>query len=598
MTATIAALVLGLLIAAAKGSFDTQTSQVRQITANLILLDNILAQYGPEARPIREHMRSAIGPFADRLWREKEAATSGPFETNVAAERVYLEIHKLSPHDDLQRSLQSRAVQISNDLAQLRFMLFVESENLIPTAVSGSPRVLARDRVRELQLVFASEPDALHLPFLVCLFGGVRNFSDLGTGPTVHRTDDDIQRTTAKRAWNNMRSHHECSIPAGYPEQRNGVSRSNASPWCLQGGGALGAYQAGVYEALAEANINPDWVAGVSIGAINSAIIAGNEPAERVAKLRTFWQEITANPLLDWAAAAHALTPKGDLPRALFNQLSATYALIAGAAGFFTLRQPAPWLHPNGALEATSFYETKLLKSTLERLVDFDRINAGEMRFSVGAVNVRTGNFVYFDNETHTIRPEHVMASGSLPPGFPAVEIEGEFYWDGGLISNTPLQWVVEQGPRQDTLAFQVDLWSARGELPGNLADVVMRQKEIQYSSRTRANTDQFKQYQRARKTLASLLSKLPADLLASEEARMLSSIADHKVYSLVQLIYRSKHYEGHSKDYEFSRLSMEEHWRAGYHDAVRTLRHPEALQRPRNQEGVCTFDLAVDGRE
>ena len=241
----------------------------------------------------------------------------------------------------------------------------------------------------------------------------------------------------------------------------------------LQGGGALGAYQAGVYEALAEAKINPDWVAGVSIGAINSAIIAGNEPAERVAKLRAFWQEITANPLLDWAAAVDALTPKGDLPRALFNQLSATYALIAGAAGFFTLRQPAPWLHPNGALEATSFYETKHLKSTLERLVDFDRINAREMRFSVGAVNVRTGNFVYFDNETHTIRPEHVMASGSLPPGFPAVEIEGEFYWDGGLISNTPLQWVVEQGPRQDTLAFQVDLWSARGEVPGNLAEVV-----------------------------------------------------------------------------------------------------------------------------
>jgi NTE family protein len=366
----------------------------------------------------------------------------------------------------------------------------------------------------------------------------------------------------------------------------------------LQGGGALGAYQAGVYEALAEANIDPDWVAGVSIGAINTAIIAGNEPAERVARLRTFWQEITANPLLDWATAAHAVTPKGDLPRALFNQLSATYTLVVGASGFFTLRQPAPWLQPNGAFEATSFYETKLLKSTLERLVDFDRINAGEMRLSVGAVNVRTGNFVYFDNKTHTIRPEHVMASGSLPPGFPAVEIEGEYYWDGGLISNTPLQWVVEYGPRQDTLTFQVDLWSARGELPGNLADVVTRQKEIQYSSRTRAKTDEFKRYQRARNALASLLSKLPADLLASEEATLLSSIADHKVYSLVQLIYRSKHYEGHSKDYEFSRLSMEEHWRAGYHDAVRSLRHPEALQRPRNLEGVSTFDLAVDGRE
>jgi NTE family protein len=213
-------------------------------------------------------------------------------------------------------------------------------------------------------------------------------------------------------------------------------------------------------------------------------------------------------------------------------------------------------------------------------------------------VNVRTGNFVYFDNKEHVIRPEHVIASGALPPGFPAVEIDGEFYWDGGLISNTPLQWVVEQGAPQDTLAFQIDLWSARGELPGNLADVVMRQKEIQYSSRTRANTDQFKKNHRARKTLASLLAKLPPDLLASEEACMLRSMADDQVYSLVHLIYRGRHHEGHSKDFEFSRLSMEEHWRAGYHDALRTLRHPEALQRPRNLEGVSTFDLSVDGRE
>lgn len=366
----------------------------------------------------------------------------------------------------------------------------------------------------------------------------------------------------------------------------------------LQGGGALGAYQAGVYEALAEAGIQPNWVAGVSIGAVNSAIIAGNEPADRVAKLRTFWQEITANPLLDWATALHPITPKGDLARALFNQVSATCALFSGAESFFSPRLPAPWLHPNGALEATSFYDTKHLKRTLERLVDFDRINAGEMRFSVGTVNVRTGNFVYFDNETHTIRPEHVMASGSLPPGFSAIEIEGELYWDGGLISNTPLQWAVEAGPRQDTLAFQVDLWSASGEHPRNLAEVAMRQKEIQYSSRTRANTDQFKREQRLRHALASVLSKLPKDLRTTEEANLLSSVADHKVYNLVQLIYRSRHYEGHSKDYEFSRLSMEEHWRAGYHDAVRTLRDPEALQRPHNREGVRTFDLAVDGRE
>ena len=366
----------------------------------------------------------------------------------------------------------------------------------------------------------------------------------------------------------------------------------------LQGGGALGAYQAGVYQALSESNVHPDWVAGISIGAINSAIIAGNPPEQRIDRLRAFWEGITANPLFDWVAAADQFAPKGDIARSAFNQLSAAWAMLGGAPGFFALRQPAPWLHPGGCLEATSFYETKLLKATLEQLVDFERINSGAMRFSVGAVNVRTGNFVYFDNTTREIRPEHVIASGSLPPGFPAIEIEGEHYWDGGLISNTPLQWVVDHGPRQDTLAYQVDLWSARGELPGNLAEVTTRQKEIQYSSRTRANTDQFKRLQRTRCALATLLEKLPDDLKASEEVRLLRSIADRKLYSIVHLIYRSKHYEGNSKDYEFSRLTMEEHWRAGYHDAVRTLRHEEVLERPDTMEGLSTFDLAYDGRE
>ena len=367
----------------------------------------------------------------------------------------------------------------------------------------------------------------------------------------------------------------------------------------LQGGGALGAYQAGVYQALAEADLHPDWVAGISIGAINSAIIAGNPPEARVAKLRAFWEGITTNPLFDWTAAADRFAPKGDIARSFFNQMSAAWVLVGGAPGFFTLRQPAPGLHPAGCLEATSFYETKLLKATLENLVDFDRINSGEMRFSVGAVNVRSGNLVRFDNATWTIRPEHVMASGSLPPGFPAVEIEGEHYWDGGLVSNTPLQWVIESSPRrQDTLAFQVDLWSARGEFPGDLGEVATRQKEIQYSSRTRANTDQFKRLQRMRGLLASLLEKLPDDLKASEEAKMLRSAADHKVYNIVHLIYRSKHYEGNSKDYEFSRLTMQDHWRAGYHDAVRTLRHHEVLERPSPLEGVFTFDLAQAGHE
>jgi NTE family protein len=366
----------------------------------------------------------------------------------------------------------------------------------------------------------------------------------------------------------------------------------------LQGGGALGSYQAGVYEALAEADLHPDWVAGISIGAINSAIIAGNPPAERVSKLRAFWHEITANPLLDRISALGDHWIRGDFARGLFNQMSAATAMFQGAANFFSLRQPPAWLHPDGALEATSFYDTRMLKSTLERLVDFDRINSGETRLSVGAVNARSGNFVYFDTTTHTIGSDHVIASGSLPPGFPATEIEGEYYWDGGLISNTPLQWVVDYGPRQDTLAFQVDLWSARGELPRNLAEVATRQKEIQFSSRTRANTDQSKRMQQIRWALAKLLPKLPDNLRDNEEAKILNAAACHKVYSIVHLIYRAKNYEGHSKDYEFSRVSMQNHWRAGYNDAVRTLRHPEVLARPRNLDGVFTFDLARDGRE
>jgi len=428
----------------------------------------------------------------------------------------------------------------------------------------------------------------------------------------------------------------------------------------LQGGGALGAYQAGVYQALSEVNILPDWVAGISIGSINAALIAGNAPGIRVEKLRRFWELLTTSPL--WSGTgllestaksspfsdlmnqatgvaasigamglalasekpldAHAdelrvfwqhLTAKagylwppglgffgarGDLARALANQLSAGRAVVRGAPGFFAPRLPIPWLQPAGTIEATSYYDTAPLKETLERLVDFDRINASEMRFSVGAVNVVTGNFVYFDNRSHTIRPEHVMASAALPPGFPAVEIEGEYYWDGGLVSNTPLCWVLDGEPRQDTLAFQVDLWSARGGFPRTMVEAMTRQKEIRYSSRTRANSDQFKYAQKLRNALSALLPKLPEEFRDSPEVAVLSPAAQHKVYNLIQLIYRSKHYEGDSKDYEFSRTSMEEHWRAGYYDTTRTLRHPEVFERPKSVDGVFTFDLHQDGRE
>jgi NTE family protein len=356
------------------------------------------------------------------------------------------------------------------------------------------------------------------------------------------------------------------------------------------------AYQAGVYEALAERDLHPNWIAGISIGAINGALIAGNAPEARVDKLRAFWERVTAKPWWDWSD--HLFPAKGDVARQWLNQISSNIALMGGASGFFTPRSLAPWLHPPGSIEATSAYDTNGLKATLDQLVDFDRINSDRMRLSVGAVNVRSGNFVYFDTATRMIGPEHIMASAALPPGFPAVEIEGEHYWDGGLVSNTPLQWLVDSRPHLDTLTFQVDLWSARGELPRTLAEVSTRQKEIQYSSRTRAGTDNIRHIQRLRRAMADLLDKLPEDLRNGPEAQLLRSVGDHKAYNIVHLIYRTRNYEGHSKDYDFSRASMREHWRAGYHDTIRTLRHAEVLERPANHEGVFTFDLSQDGRE
>jgi len=347
---------------------------------------------------------------------------------------------------------------------------------------------------------------------------------------------------------------------------------------------------------LTEADLHPDWIAGISIGAINAALIAGNAPEARIDKLRTFWERVTAKPCRDWSE--RLFPARSDAVRQWQNQMSANLALVSGASGFFTPRFPLPWWHPPGTMEATSFYDTSRLRTTLEQLIDFDRINAQRMRLSVGAVNVRSGNFVYFDTATQAIGPEHIMASAALPPAFPAVEIEGEHYWDGGLVSNTPLQWVVDSLPHLDTLAFQVDLWNARGELPRTIAEVSTRQKEIQYSSRTRAGTDNFKYVQRLRRAMTDLFEKLPEELQNGPEAQLLRPAGDHKVYNIVHLIYRAKNYEGHSKDYEFSRTSMQEHWTAGYHDAVRTLRHPEVLRRPVNHEGVFTFDLDRDGRE
>jgi NTE family protein len=352
----------------------------------------------------------------------------------------------------------------------------------------------------------------------------------------------------------------------------------------LQGGGALGAYQAGVVAGVFEKHKALDWVAGVSIGAVNAALIAGNPPELRVARLREFWNLVSSGP-------AQRLPPVWA-DRAWFNQWSATSAAMFGVPGFFSPRR-SPALLLGGAAPVLSYYDTAPLKSTLERLVDFDRINQCEMRFSVGAVNVRSGNSIYFDNRVQRIGPEHIMASGALPPGFAPVHIDGEDYWDGGIVSNTPLQYVLDTHPRDEALmVLQVDLFSARGTMPRTLAETMERQKDITYSSRTRMNTDALASNMNLQQAVADLISKLPAALRNDASVAAVCAQLTHQPIEIVHLIYRDKPYELDSKDYEFSRASVDEHWEAGLRDISNTLDHPEWLRSASQSNGVTTFDM------
>jgi NTE family protein len=361
----------------------------------------------------------------------------------------------------------------------------------------------------------------------------------------------------------------------------------------LQGGGALGAYQGGVYQALAEASLHPHRVAGLSIGAVNAALIAGNPPEKRVERLREFWETVTAPPF----GIPIPDAPVADGPaRRLVNQMR-TYSIMAfGAPHFFSPRVP-PALWGDGKVDEISYYDARPLKETLERLVDFDRINDGSIHFSVNAVNVRSGQFVCFDNTTHRIGPEHVLASGSLPPYLAATEIDGEYYWDGALVSNTPLLCVLDADKHQDTLAFEVDLWNPEGELPHNLAEVDVRQTEIQLSSRNRAATAHYKHAQRLRAAMASLLKDLPEDLRSRPDAQLLAAAADDKVSNIVHLTYHARSYEGTTKYNDYSRPTMEEHWRSGYDDAVRAVGHPDLMQRPGKLDGYRTIELTKAGQ-
>jgi NTE family protein len=364
----------------------------------------------------------------------------------------------------------------------------------------------------------------------------------------------------------------------------------------LQGGGALGSYQAGAYQALCRHDFEPSWIAGISIGAINAAIIAGNPREKRVERLKEFWNMVSAP--VPWNPVT-----KGDRGRSLFNETSAALIATFGVPGFFTPRLPPAPLWPPGSPQSQSYYDTAPLKKTLEGLVDFDRINDLKTRLSVGAVSVTSGNFRYFDNYEFKklgkkIGPEHIMASGALPPGFPSIEIEGEHYWDGGIASNTPLDYVLDEEVTNDLLIFQVDLFSARGPLPVSLLEAAEREKDIRYSSRTRMNTDKNRQVHNARMALRELIGKLPDDLKNDPSVEILCKAARENTVTVVHLIYKSKNYESSSKDYDFSHIGMVEHWGAGERDVHLSMRHKDWLERPQSGETMVTYDLTGDGTE
>jgi NTE family protein len=379
-----------------------------------------------------------------------------------------------------------------------------------------------------------------------------------------------------------------------HPAQAGGRDRSDEERiLVLQGGGALGAYQAGAFEALSAQGYEPQWLAGISIGAINAALIAGNPPERRLERLREFWRTVTSGPApFVWDA---------DGPfRAYVNAGAAAMAALVGAPGLYAPRLP-PSIFPSGrGPRALGWYDTEPLRRTLDALVDFDELNSGRTRLSVGAVNVRTGNFAYFDTATERLDARHIMASGALPPGFPPVEIDGEYYWDGGLVSNTPLQYVLDQRQGQrPRLVFQVDLFPARGELPTDLSDMHAREKDIRYSSRTRLNTDQELEWQAFTQAAGRLLSRLPPELADDPDARRLADLASYaQRLDVVHLIYRTRRHESHAKDYEFSRLSMLEHWAAGRSDVLATLSDPRWVGREPCAEGVRVFDLAPGPRD
>ncbi|MFO1218653.1 MAG: patatin-like phospholipase family protein [Burkholderiaceae bacterium] len=381
------------------------------------------------------------------------------------------------------------------------------------------------------------------------------------------------------------------------PSSRKPVAARDAQTvLVLQGGGALGAYQGGVFEALAAHGHQPDWVVGTSIGAINGAIIAGNPPERRLERLRAFWDEIARDePLAPIAASPWAawLAPWFG-PWASAGVVWDT--LTRGIPGFFEPRGGAALdIRRTLPTREASFYDTTPLRRTLERLVDFEYLNAGPVRCTVCAVDIAAGEQVTFDTRKHRLGPQHIMASGALPPGFPPIVIDGRAYWDGGIYSNTPVDVVMDDAERRDTLAFMVDLWDPTEDEPRSISAALMRHKDIQYASRTREHLEDHRTMQNLRRAVDLLWRQASPAQRANPRLQRAARLGCGSTIDIVRLILKATPEDDHNKDIDFARSRIERRWQTGRRDAERALRHKAWLQPPPADAGMVIHALLQD---
>ncbi|MBS0286793.1 MAG: patatin-like phospholipase family protein [Proteobacteria bacterium] len=371
---------------------------------------------------------------------------------------------------------------------------------------------------------------------------------------------------------------------------RNKVKASKKSieriAYVFQGGGALGAYQLGIFKALSENEYHPDWVIGTSIGSINGAIIAGNKPENRITRLQEFWDLVSRVVL-------PGFTPHDDQTRQWFNYISAQSSLLFGQPGMFSPRVKNPLLETNGSADTISYYVATPLRKTLENLVDWDLLNSGKLRFSVGAVEVQKGKAVFFDTNKHTLTPDHILASCALPPAFAAVKIDNEYFWDGGVLSNTPVQAIINDSHHVNTLCFMANLFDSFGLNPKTLDDVMKRYKDIMYSSQDRMHLQSFLEILRLRREINFLYQKMPEEIQKQADVKKIyeNECIDTMMH-FVRFLYTAPHSELSSKDFEFSTLSIEERINAGFKDGLIALEKSPWLDPVAADIGVAIHEI------